>query len=256
MKGQEAARSKRASEVLDRRNGPLYQQFAAILRNQIAEGSLAVGDALPTEAEFAARYAISLITVRTGLRELEGEGLIRKRSAKRAVVAASRPLIRPSMDFHSFASIAESARDRQLRIRSYGEEIVPEAARMLGRPRNEPVFCLHALLLFARQPVSHNTIYFPHEVGARLQRSDFDDSVIFRSVQRKLGIRLSGAVVTLKADIADAAVAAEMKYPEGAPLLIAEMLYRTQEGVPIEWSIARSRADMFSVTYDAVNDIA
>jgi hypothetical protein len=34
------------------------------------------------------------------------------------------------------------------------------------------------------------------------------------------------------------------------------MLYRTQEGVPIEWSIARSRADMFSVTYDAVNDIA
>lgn len=256
MKGREAAATGRASLALDRRNGPLYQQFAAILRHQIAEGRVTVGEALPTEAEFAERYAISLITVRTGLRELESEGLIRKRSAKRAVVAASRPLIRPSIDFHSFAAIAESARDRTLRIRSYGEEVVPEVARILGRPRNEPVYCLHAVLLFARQPVSHNTFYFPHDVGARLQRTDFDDSVVFRSVQRKLGIRLSGAVVTLKADVADAAIAAEMKYPEGAPLLVAEMLYRTPEGVPIEWSIAKNRADMFSVTYDAPNDIA
>lgn len=251
MKAQNAG----AAAALDRKKGPLYQQFAAILRGQIAEGSVAVGDALPTEAEFAERYAISLITVRTGLRELETEGLIRKRSAKRAVVAASRPLIRPSLDFHSFAAIAESARDRQLRIRSYGEEMAPEAARMLGRPRNEPVYCLHAVLLFARQAASQNTIYFPREIGSRLQREDFDDSVVFRSVQRKLGIRLAGALVTLKADVTDAAVAAEMKCAVGMPLLVAEMLYRTTEGVPVEWSISRNRADMFSVTYDAPNDI-
>ena len=82
MKGEDAARPRRAEEALDRKNGRLYQQFADILRNQIAGGSVAVGAALPTEAEFAERYAISLITVRTGLRELENEGLIRKRSAK------------------------------------------------------------------------------------------------------------------------------------------------------------------------------
>ena len=38
MKVQEAAKARRTGEALDRRNGPLYQQFAAILRGQIAGG--------------------------------------------------------------------------------------------------------------------------------------------------------------------------------------------------------------------------
>ena len=57
-------------------------------RTPIADGSFPVGASLPKEAEIADRFGISLITVRQALRELAADGLIRKRSAKPAVVAA------------------------------------------------------------------------------------------------------------------------------------------------------------------------
>lgn len=244
-----------AERSLDRRKGPLYQQFAGALREQIAAGDFPIGTPLPTEADLASRYEISLITVRHGLRELEHEGLIRKQSAKPAVVTASKPLVRPGIDFHSLAAIAASASDRRLEVRSYGQEHSAEAAKILERARTETLFHLRALLHFDRQPVSQISVYFPAEVGSRLSRADFDDTVIFRTVQRKLGIRLSGARITLKAEVADAETAREMKYPEGGPLLVAEMLYRSADGIAVEYSVARNRADMFSVTYDAPNDV-
>ncbi len=241
---------------LDRRRGPLYQQFAGALREQITGGDLAVGAPLPTEAELAARYAISLITVRHGLQQLELEGLIRKQSAKPAIVTASQPLVRPGIDFDSLAAIVAATRDRRLDVLSYGEAEAPEAALALERPRNERLYCLRALLFFDRDPVSDITIHFPRGVGARLMREDFDDTVVFRTVQRKLGIRLSGARITLKADVADGETARAMKYNEGGALLVAEMLYRAEDGTAVEHSVAKNRADMFSVTYDAPNDIA
>ena len=239
----------------DRRRGPLYQQFAGALRQQIIAGDLAVGAPLPTEAELAVRYAISLITVRHGLRQLEHEGLIRKQSAKPAIVTASKPLVRPGIDFHSLAAIVAATRDRWLDVRSYGEDQAADAAAVLERPRQEPLYCLHALLYFDREPVSDITIHFPQAIGVRLDRGDFDDTVVFRTVQRKLGIRLSGARITLKADVADAETAHLMGYPKGGALLVAEMLYRAEDGTAIEYSVAKNRADMFSVTYDAPNDI-
>ncbi len=241
--------------TFDRRRGPLYQQFAGALREQITGGGLAIGAPLPTEAALAARYAISLITVRHGLRQLEQEGLIRKQSAKPAVVTASRPLVRPGIDFHSLAAIVAAARDRRLEVRSYREERAPAAAAVLERPANERLYCLRALLYFDKEPVSDITIHFPRAIGARLDRADFDDPVVFRTVQRKLGLRLSGARITLKADVADAETARAMKYGDGGALLVAEMLYRAEDGAAVEYSVARNRADMFSVTYDAPNDI-
>lgn len=244
-----------AAGDLDRRRGPLYQQLADILRGQIADGTFPIGSALPKEADIADRFAISLITVRRGLRELQDEGLIRKRAAKPALVAASQPIMRPSIDFHSLAAIVEATRDRKLRIRSYGKERSALASEAFGLPASEPCYCLRAVLHVGDQAVSQHTIYFPPSVGSRLERPDFDDVVVFRSVQRQLGIRLSGARVTLRADIADAELALDLGYPEGAPILVAQMLYRAEGGENVELSIARNRADSFSVTYDAPNDL-
>src|SRR6478735_8057231 len=75
-----------------RDDGPLYRQLAAILRAPIVDGSYPLGAPLPKEADIAGRFGISLITVRQALRELEADGLIRKRAAKPAVVAARAPV--------------------------------------------------------------------------------------------------------------------------------------------------------------------
>ena len=80
--------------VLARAQGPLYRQLADILREPIASGAFPVGGELPKEAMLAERFGVSLITVRQALRDLEADGLIKKRSAKPAVVTSAAPPVR------------------------------------------------------------------------------------------------------------------------------------------------------------------
>jgi GntR family transcriptional regulator len=79
--------------------------------------------------------------------------------------------------------------------------------------------------------------------------------LIFQSVQRMLGLHLAVAHVTVRAEIADDTVAADLGVGIGSPILTVEMLYQSDDQRNIEFSVARHPADMFSITYDAPNDL-
>jgi GntR family transcriptional regulator len=55
---------------------PLYHQMAAVLREQIAQGTLKPGQQVPTEGELAELYDTSRNTVRLALNALRSEGLL------------------------------------------------------------------------------------------------------------------------------------------------------------------------------------
>ena len=232
---------------LSRGEGPLYRQLATILRGPIVSGELAPGSALPREADLAGRYGVSLITVRHALRELETDGFIRKRAAKQAIVATPDAQLRSSVTFKSFAEIAASTKDRRLKIHSYKKERSLAAGKAFGLPPDETAYCLRATLFSKDVPTNFITFYFPPVIGARMKRSDFDDVVVFRSVQRHLGIELSRARITVRAEIATLGLARSLAYEEGAPILVVEMLYFSAQGAPIELTISRNRADLFSL---------
>lgn len=70
-----------------------YRRIAAELRERIASGDLAPGDALPSEAALVRQYDVSRGTARQALSELEGTGLViavhgKGRFMKRTVAAA------------------------------------------------------------------------------------------------------------------------------------------------------------------------
>jgi GntR family transcriptional regulator len=244
------------NRALVRSNGPLYRQLADVLREPIASGAFPVGAELPKEANIAQRFGVSLITVRQALRDLEADGLIRKRSAKPAVVAAKSPTVNLSWKFKNFADMAAYTKDARLRIKSYRRETSPIMQRVFGLTRGSGGFCLRAVLEVGDQKKAQVTSYFPPEVGQRLSRSDFDDVLIFQSVQRHLGVRLAVAHVTIRAEIADAATAADLQRPEGSAILAVEMLYQSADQQNIEFTIARHPADIFSIAYDAPNDLS
>ncbi len=240
---------------LIRTNGPLYRQLADILRTPIADGSFPVGASLPKEAEIADRFGISLITVRQALRELAADGLIRKRSAKPAVVAAQAPPMRLGWNLRSFGDLAAYAENAELVIKSYRREQSTDAARIFGLEETQRSYCLHAILVVRGRADTQVTTFFPPEIGKRFTKDDFDDALIFRAVQKHLGLRLAAASITVRAEVADAAVARDLDYSEGSPVLTVEMLYRSSDQQPIEYTIARHRADVYTLTFDAPNDI-
>lgn len=241
---------------LSRKAGPLYRQVAEILRAPIVAGTLPPGAMLPREADLSEHFGVSLITVRQALRDLETEGLILKRTAKPAVVADPRPSTRTSFDFQSLAAIVASTEGRRLEILSYRKKMSERAREVFGLAPREPAHCLQAILHVDKGPVAHATFYFSPSVGSRLKRADFDDVVVFRSVQRHLGIRLKGARISVRAEVADAELAALLDYEVGGAILVIEILYFSVTGEPVELTINKNRADLFSLNYDAPNDLS
>lgn len=78
-------------EVL--RNPPLAYRVTEIIRAYIVEHSLAAGDKLPSERDFAEQLRVSRNVVREALRALELSGLIEKRQGKGAFVRAFDPTL-------------------------------------------------------------------------------------------------------------------------------------------------------------------
>lgn len=242
--------------ALMRANGPLYRQLADILREPIESGAYPIGQELPKEADIAERFGISLITVRQALRDLETDGLIRKRSAKPAVVAARTPPLSLAWRFNNFSDMAAFTKDSELRIQSYRKETSPFLHRHFDMGRDEPGYCLRSVLAVGTQKRAHVTTYFPPDIGGRLSREDFTDVLIFRSVQNRLGIRMAVARITVRAEVADAALAADLDVEEGGPIMTVEMLYQTADQRNVEFSVARHPAHLFSITYDVADDPA
>jgi DNA-binding GntR family transcriptional regulator len=55
---------------------PAYQQIAADLRGQIADGRLTVGDPLPSTANLMKEYGVSITAVRAAIKLLQAEGVL------------------------------------------------------------------------------------------------------------------------------------------------------------------------------------
>jgi GntR family transcriptional regulator len=237
-----------------RENGRMYQQLAALLREPILNGVYPPGTALPKEAEIAGRFGVSLITVRHALRELQADGLISKRAAKPAVVAGPGTAARRSFAFRTFADIAAFTRNAELVVRSYRRERSELASGFFGTAPSERLYVLRGLLIARGTPEAAVTSFFPSQIGSRLSRDSFDNVLIFRTLQDRLAIRLAAAEITVRAETADAALAAELSYAEGGAILAVELRYSSMEGEPVEMTIARHRADSFSLTYQISNE--
>ena len=66
----------------------LYAKLESILASEINDGTLAVGDQLPTEDELIRRFDVSRITVRRATQNLVARGLVEIRRGKGTFVAS------------------------------------------------------------------------------------------------------------------------------------------------------------------------
>ena len=239
----------RPTRALDRADGKLYQQIAARLRSAIIAGRLPVGSELPTEASLAQGFGVSLITVRHALRDLEAEGLIDKRPAKPAMVVSAEPRGPSARRLNSLDDIVAATEGAALEISDWQEQHSLAAARVFGLDPDTAFPCLRGRVMRGAVPLSDVTIYFPPAIGAQLTRRDFDDVVVFRSVQRRLGLRISGARVTVRAEQADAALARRLDFSVGSAVLVSELVYLDDTGQPTEFTVARHRGDAYSLSY-------
>lgn len=74
--------------IVTKNNGiPLYLQVKKQIMHQIRNGSLKVGDKMPTERELAEKLSVSRNTVSTAYKELEKEGVLKSYQGKGTFIA-------------------------------------------------------------------------------------------------------------------------------------------------------------------------
>lgn len=220
---------------------PLYLAVHGALRFGLHEGRWTVGSSLPSEAELSRQFGVSRITVRHALRLLESDGYIRKAPARRPVVVATNPDARTGWVLESLDDIVAMVGDARLDIQSWRKERAPAEAGLFALPVGTGVPCLRSRLVRDGTPYARSVIYFSPTVGEQLARHDFDDAVVFRVLQRKLGVRFDDVTLTVGAETANAEDAASLACEPGSALLVLQLLYR-EGGRLVEVAYSRSRA--------------
>lgn len=226
----------------DRR--PRYRRILEFLRSQIASGKYAVGDCLPTELELQHRFGVSRATVRTAIRVLVQEGLVRPRQGVGTVVLRSRPPVEPSRLRGFTEDLARRGVPTEARVRSAAiVEPPPHVRDRLEVPAGERVLHLVRLRFVAGTPLALMHNYVPASLGIGPEE-DFTGP-LYALVERDPKHYITYGRDAIGAAAADAEAAGALDLPLGAPVLTLKRTAFVAFDRPIEYVEAAVRPDLY-----------
>ncbi|MEW9804681.1 GntR family transcriptional regulator [Mesorhizobium marinum] len=228
---------------------PLWFQIAERLRQAIADGTFAAGDALPSESQLNEVFGISRATSRTALDSLEQEGLIVRKSGRGSIVLAPR-VEQPAMEMYGFS---EDMRQRGLRpsyqtIFAGRARANVEVSEALGIRVNSPIYHSRRVLRADEQPVGLALSWLPLGIFGEVAPptiEELNSNSLYRWLNEKCGVKVAGARETIEATQAEADAAAQLELVAGAALLVVRRRSDTAEGLPVEYAILLFRSDRY-----------
>ncbi|PST19276.1 phosphonate metabolism transcriptional regulator PhnF [Rhizobium sp. JAB6] len=239
-------------ETIDRKGGSaLWHQIGEILAADIAAGTFAPGEKLPTEPELMQRFGVSRFTVRQALGHLEQRGLVRAEQGRGTFVH------RGMLDYSLSKRTRFSKNLIEQGFEPGGEllvhEIVPAAERVaacLKLALNAPVIHRRGLMTADGIPVELGDSYYP---AARFP--DFDKA---RLQHPTISAALASYGVTdyerlsteIEARMPTAEEARLLRQPKSVPLLITRKLDVDADGVPITYSESMWPAERITFNVD------
>lgn len=230
---------------LDRKSPmPLWAQLHEELLRRLKAGAFT--EQFPGEHELQRTYDVSRHTVREALRRMRETGLIdssRGRSTSVRTTTIEQPL-------GSLYSLFREVEARGLVQRS--TVLVKDlrtdhlAAAHLKRPADEELFYLERVRFADDQPLAHDKVWLPQDVGRHLMDSDFTHAALYDEMARRAGLRLSGGTERIAAVVPNPAERALLTVPRGVACFSIE---RTgcQGTQPREYRHSIVRADRYAL---------
>lgn len=228
---------------------PLYHQLEQDLRARLHASEFEPGAPLPSEERICEQYGVSRITVRRALDALIAQGLIVRRRGVGSFVAerktGSRSIaLKGSLDeFLAGAGVMEPGRvalDHDARN--------PDAASILNLAGDARLSRVELVSRIDGEPAAHLEIYFPHEIGRRLDQRDFETAgvPIIRAVERRLNVRVSRAQQKIESSTAGEVAGAHLGLGPADPVLFVTRVYYLASGQPIEAVFVRYHPGRYS----------
>jgi len=223
---------------------PLYAQVQAVLASSITDGSLALGDQLPSEDTLIERFGVSRTTIRKTIQTLVDRGLLEIRRGRGTFVASPK-ITQELTHLTGFVEDMEAA-GRNPTARVLGTSIVAASetvARRLALGRGALVVRIDRVRLADGVPVSLDETYLPRDIGEQVLQRDLEREPIFSVLEQTLDIPLVEAEYRLEAVSAEPAVAQSLGIDAGSPIFLIE---RTAYGAghrPVDYEKLHYRGD-------------
>nr|WP_067825649.1 GntR family transcriptional regulator [Nocardia inohanensis] len=221
------------------------RQVADVLRQQIHAGAFA--DALPSEAQLTAEFAVSRNTVRDALALLKDEGLI-ERAPKIGTHVARRKY---DHGLDALLGLKETLRGHgevHNEVRAVQHVVPPLAvARKLRLEPGEQAVYIERLRWFGDLPLSLDLTYLVPDIGGEVITRDLETNDVFALIEEISGGPLGSADLALEAITADAHSASTLHMPEGGALLLLERLTKLEDGRPVDLEYIRMRGDRITM---------
>ena len=223
-----------------------YQQIAEELRARVR--SAAPGSVLPSEADLSAEFGASRVTVRRALELLRDDGVLAARQGFGWFVATEPVRQRLERLGTIEGSVAGAGRAAARQVMEFA--FVPAPSHVGAVLGVTEVLRVKRVNLADGEPFAVVTVWCPAALGRDLSRADVER----RPFYELLGIDLRGATQTIGAAAADAADAALLAVPEGAPLLTCERITTDTTGKPVLLSEHRFPAHRTEFVVDLPHD--
>ena len=224
---------------------PLYIQLVKLIKGQIEDGLLAVGDMIPSELEICENFDISRSTVRQALLVLEKDGLLVRERGRGTFV--SKPKINHGLsNIYDFgAELRSIGIDLKTKVMAFERIDSPsvDLTRRLGLKKGEGIYKIVRLRMAEADPIILETMFVPVKYNPKLTRERIESGSLHKKFFDYSGIVPFKAVETYKCTVIDKNEAALMKCRAGSSAFFIQRVSRGEDGEIFEISVMLLRGD-------------
>lgn len=234
-------------------SSPLYKEVKTRITQSLIAGEWRSGEAIPSEAKLAARFQVSIGTIRKAIDELVAEKILVRHQGRGTFVATHN---QDRTLFYFFHVVGESGRKEypKSELLSFERDKADaQVAERLGINRGARVFRIRNLLKIAGSPVILDHITIPASLFPGLDEETFAnrESTIYGLYQSRYGINVIHAVERLRARPCDARCASALGLARGHPILEIHRVAYTYNDIPVEVRLSQVNTDH----HDYLNDL-
>lgn len=204
---------------------PLYVQLAETLRAEIAAGTWAPGERIPSENELTAAYGLARMTVRGVLTTLVGEGLLERVPGKGTFVARERIAARSPAYAGIREQLEQMGYETTTELLDCGLEVPPATVgRLLGLAPRAEVHAIRWLRRVHGEPISVHTSYIPADSAPDLDQRDTVGEQLCVVLEKHYGLVIREVEEELEATAATRDEARALGLRAGQPVLLLKDL--------------------------------
>ena len=231
---------------------PLYVRIQDELRELIASGNLGPGDRAPSENKLASRYETTRQTVRQALAQLVFEGLIDRHAGLGTFIAP--PKVEARLDTHVRQSFEEQIEATGLKVTfkllSFEEIQAPDSAcTAMGLSAGDTVYRMQRLRLVNSELIGLEDRFILSEQGKEISQESLNAASAITIMDATSAGPVDNIMVSVSASLANAEIAAKLKLPKDAPVLLREHRFSNREGKIILFGTAYYRGDNYRFSY-------